>query len=62
MVRENEKIRKAARTANIPLWAVANAIGVSEPTFFRWLRFPLPKEKERAILDAIKAIENGEAS
>ena len=57
MVRENERIRKAARTANIPLWAVAKEIGVSEPTFFRWLRFPLPKEKEKEMMDAIKKLE-----
>ena len=61
-MKNNQSVRDAARVANVPLYAVAHEIGVSEPTFFRWLRFPLPKEKESAILDAIKAIENREAS
>ena len=50
---ENIEIRRAARTAKIPLWRVANEIGVSEATMTRWLRTPLPIEKERRVLDAI---------
>lgn len=52
-MRTNERIRKAARVADVPLYRVAATIGVSEPTLHRWLRFPLPEEKERAILEAI---------
>lgn len=57
MVRENERIRRAARAAGIPLWKVADAIGVSEPTLIRWLRFPLPEDKEHRIMEAISALE-----
>ncbi len=53
MARENEKIRSAARSAGTPLWKIAAAIGVSEPTLTRWLRFPLPEEKEQRILGII---------
>lgn len=56
-MRENEHIRKAARMAGIPLWKVAAAIGVSDPTLTRWMRFPLPKEKETLILKAISTLE-----
>lgn len=56
-MQENERIRKAARTAGIPLWRVAAAIGVSEPTLIRWLRFPLPEEKEARIMEAISSLE-----
>ena len=56
-MRENENIRKAARTAGIPLWRVAATIGVSEPTLIRWLRFPLPEEKEARIMEAISRLE-----
>ncbi len=52
-MKENDLIRRTARSNGIPLWKVAVAIGVSEPTLIRWLRFPLPKDKEQNILDAI---------
>ena len=55
-MKENQEVRKAARVAGVPLWKVAAAIGVSEPTFMRWMRFPLPKEKETRIMEAISAL------
>ena len=54
MCRENENVRKAARVAGVPLWAIASKIQVSEPTLTRWLRFPLPAEKEQRIMTAIQ--------
>lgn len=56
---ENEKIRRAARVAGIPLWKIAQFIGVSEPTLTRWLRTPLSSEREKAIMDAIAKMESG---
>ena len=53
MSQENEGVRRAARAAGIPLWRIAAAIGVSEPTMCRWLRFPLPEDKEKSIMSAI---------
>lgn len=55
-MKANENVRKAARVGNIPLWMVAHAIEVSEPTLHRWLRFPLPAEKENAIMSAIERL------
>lgn len=55
-MKENQDVRKAAKSAGVPLWKVAAAIGVSEPTLTRWLRFPLPKEKESLILSAIDSL------
>ena len=52
-MRENDHIRKAARVAGVHLYQVANAVGVSEITFHRWLRFPLDADKENKILSAI---------
>lgn len=57
MTRENERVRKSARAAGIPLWKIAIAIGVSEPTITRWLRVPLSADKERRILEAIAVLE-----
>lgn len=56
-MKENQTVRRAARVAGVPLWRVAAAIGVSEPTLTRWLRVPLPEDKERRIMTAISALE-----
>ena len=55
-MKENAHVRKAARAEGIPYWKICLKIGVSEPTLIRWLRFPLPPEKEQRILDAIKEL------
>ena len=56
MTRTNETVRRAARVADVPLWQIAAKIGVSQPTMTRWLRFPLPSEKEDRIMQAIKEL------
>ena len=53
---ENEKVRYAARIAKVPLWRIAIAIGVSEPTLTRWLRVPLSPEREAAVMSAIERL------
>lgn len=57
MYRENESVRRAARAAGVPFWAVAAKLQVSEATLTRWLRVPLSEEKERRILAAIAEME-----
>lgn len=52
-MKENQAVRRAARSAGIPLWKVAAAIGISEPTLTRWMRSPLPEDKERRVMAAI---------
>lgn len=56
-MKENAHIRKAARVAGVPLYRVAAELGVSEPTISRWLRFPIPEEKEARIMAAIAKLE-----
>ena len=53
---ENEVIRKAARVAGVPLWRVADEVGISEPTISRWLRRPLSQEREDMLLAAINRL------
>lgn len=55
-MKENQTVRKAAKSAGVPLWKIAATIGVSEPTIIRWLRVPLPEEKEVRILSAIASL------
>ena len=56
----NKEVRRAARIANVPIWKVAYALGISEPTIFRWLRTELPEEKKSAILEAIDKLSKEE--
>lgn len=53
MKKENNHIRRAARVAGVPLWAVAAELDISEPTLMRWLRFPLEQEREQQVMAAI---------
>lgn len=52
-MKENKEVREAARSSGVPLWRVAAAIGISEPTITRWLRFPLSGERKTEIMAAI---------
>lgn len=52
----NETIKKVARDAGVYQWQIAARLGISEPTLTRWLRFPLPAEKERKIEEAIRVL------
>lgn len=57
---ENEKIRKKARRNGVPYWQICDEIGISEPTLIRWLRKPLPPDKEAKIISAIEKLSDGE--
>ncbi len=46
---ENERIRKLSRARGVPLWRIADALEVSEPTLYRRLRYPLSSDEERRI-------------
>ena len=57
MDRANHDIRKAAKAAHLPLWLIAEHIGISEPSMTRKLRRELPENEKQAILDAIAELE-----
>lgn len=59
-MKQNIGVRKAARSAGVPYWKIAEQLGVSEQTIIRWLRVPLPVDKENAIMAAISLIEREE--
>lgn len=52
----NEDIRKEIKSAGVRHWQVADAIGISDTTFTRWLRKELPDDKKVAVLSAIRKI------
>ena len=55
-MQRNLNVRKAAKTAGVPLWKVAAALGISEATIVRWLRVDLSPEKEEQIMSAISSL------
>lgn len=50
-----EDLRTIARILNIPMWEIADVIGVSEPTLYRWMR-KYDAEHHDKILKAMKEI------
>lgn len=56
MVKANTDIRAALKTANIPIWACAAAMGVHENTLLRRLRIELSNEDKQPIFEAIERI------
>ena len=53
----NTQIRQEIRRAGIYQYQVADALGVSEMTFIRWLRKPLSSDLEakvRAVIETVK--------
>lgn len=59
-MKENKKVREAAKVNGVKHWQIAAKLGISEQTIMRWLRMPLSHEKELAILKAIEVIAKEE--
>lgn len=55
-MKANERVRRIAKESNVFLWEIGMQLGVTEMTVVRWLRAPLSREKEQAILSAIHVI------
>lgn len=55
----NSEVRRAAKAAGVPLWAVAQRLGVSEATLSRRLRFELTEAERKRILSTIRLLEEG---
>ena len=60
MTKENQKLREFAKARGVPLWRVAIALGVSEPTLIRWLRLPLSATMEQRIITVIQDLARGD--
>ena len=52
----NADIRKAAKTANVRLWQVAEELGISDFTLSRRLRHELSEKQKVEVLEAIRAV------
>ena len=52
----NSDIRKTAREKGVPLWKIADALKISEPTMTRRLRYELPKREKVELFKIIKQL------
>lgn len=57
----NKKIRDAAKRMGVPLWAVADRLGVSEPTMTRKLRRELSEADTERIIVIMEKIKEERA-
>lgn len=55
-MKANLAVREAAKNAGVPLWKIAEALGISEATIVRWLRVDLSPEKKEKIMCAISSL------
>ncbi len=56
---KNKDLRDEVKSANVKQWEVAEAIGISEMTFVKWLRRELPDDKKALVREGIiKAINS----
>lgn len=56
-MKANLDLRQAATAANVRLWQVAEALGITDATFSRRLRRELPREEKQKILEIIKHLK-----
>lgn len=52
----NSDVRTAAKSAGVFLYQIAAAMGISEPTMTRKLRFELSDNEKKPIYEAIERI------
>lgn len=57
MIKRNTEIRAAAKSAGVFLYEIAEKLGVSEPTFNRYLRKELPEDLKAKAFTAIEEIK-----
>lgn len=57
IIRRNLDVRSAAKNAGVFLYEIAEKLGVSEPTFIRYLRKELSDSMKAKVLVAIEEIK-----
>lgn len=57
----NREFRLFARGHGVPLWRLAQAVGVGEATLTRWLRVPLSTEREEQLREVVLCIAGEQA-
>lgn len=53
----NADIREHAKTLGVYLYQIAAAMGISEPTMTRKMRFELPESEKQKLIDVIDRLK-----
>ena len=61
MHKSNIDLRLLARGKGVPLWKIADRLGVSDQTLFRQWREELSDDKKKEVIEAIEFICQQEA-
>ena len=56
----NVELRETAKKARIPLWKIAQELGISEASLTRMLRVELPAEKQDLLMAIIENLSKGD--
>ncbi len=59
---ENMNLRRTAKAAKVPLWRIAEVLGISEATMTRKLRRELPEKEKQQILGIIEHLAMEESN
>ena len=61
MTKTNMDLRCTAWAAGVPLWAVADEMGICTDTMYRWLRKRLTTERREQFVSAIQKMAGARA-
>jgi hypothetical protein len=56
MLNRNMDIKEAKK--DVPDWAIAEKLGISDNTFYRWMRKELPPYKKQLVMQVIDDLKN----
>lgn len=52
----NLELRRAAKAKGVALWQIAGKLGINDGNFSRKLRYELPDEEKKKIIDIINEL------
>lgn len=56
MNQANNEIRQLCKEKHVPLWLLADRLGIADQTLYRKLRHTLPEEERQRAIEAIAQI------
>ena len=54
---KNIDVRRKIKEEGFAHWQIADAMGISEITFCRWLRYELPEDKKQKIYSIMEELK-----
>lgn len=56
----NQDVRNLAKDNNIPLWKIADGLGITDSTFSKWLRKELSDETKQKVIEIVNKLKEKE--